>query len=76
MKKPAATLLSLAFGCVLTVALSSQAAFACLNRIHAKNNSGDMNCTYTHEDADWCYYSCTCTGNCDALYAQFGLEEY
>lgn len=74
--KKSATLLSLFFGCALTLALSSQAASACLSIIHAKDGRGDMTCHYEREDADWCYYNCTCSGNCDDLYADFGLEEY
>jgi hypothetical protein len=61
---------------VFTLTLSNQVANACLSIIHAKNSRGDMTCTGTGSDADWCYYNCTCEGNCDALYAQFGLEEY
>jgi hypothetical protein len=76
MKKSVATRLSVLFAAVLTVALSNQAAVACLLRIHATQGSNDMMCVYESEDADWCYYQCTCTGNCDELYAQFGLEEY
>jgi hypothetical protein len=74
--KKSGTLLSLFFGCALTLALSSQVASACLLIIHSKDRRGDMTCQYTSEDADWCYYNCTCTGNCDQLYADFGLEEY
>ena len=76
MKKSVAPRLAVFFTAVLTVALANEAAVACLLRIHATNRSGDMLCVYEREDADWCYYQCTCTGNCDALYNQFGLESY
>lgn len=76
MKSFTATLLKLFVTAILVVAFSNQVANACLERIHATQGANDMDCYLEGSDANWCYYQCTCTGNCDALYAQFGLEAY
>jgi hypothetical protein len=76
MKSLVATLLKYFLAAVLLVTLSNQVANACLQIIHAKDRRGDMECFYTGADADWCYYDCTCSGNCNALYDEFGLESY
>lgn len=65
--------LSFCLSGVATVVISNQTAQACLRIISAKDSRGDMVCQKTSEDAEWCYYNCTCTGDCDRLYDQFGL---
>jgi len=71
---------------VLSVILGTISAAACSNHISVLGLLGEtgfdavVSCNLTGEDAEWCYYDCTCTGTnatesrCDQLYASAGLE--
>jgi hypothetical protein len=37
------------------------------------DSNGSVQCTSTGEDANWCYYDCSCTGSCGNVYDQLGL---
>jgi hypothetical protein len=59
----------------LIVVSASGVARACVTYMAAVDgNSGSHYfCSNTGEDARWCYYDCTCWGDCDQLYAADGL---
>jgi hypothetical protein len=57
----------------LTLALAAGAAAQCALVVVGKDAQGTASCSFTGEDANWCYYDCTCTGNCDNVYTQLGL---
>ena len=76
MKSFTAKFLKLLLTAILVVTFSNQVANACLQIIHATQGANDLMCRGDGEDANWCYYICECTGNCDAMYDQLGLEAY
>ncbi len=76
MKRFVTFLVSLCAVVAFTIVLGSGVAKACLSDIQANDDRGGFYCSLTGSDAHWCYYDCTCHGNCDDLYDQFGLEAY
>ena len=69
---------------LLSLLLGAVSAFACRNHISVYGTKGSsgfdatVSCSLTGEDANYCYYDCTCTGTesrCDELYAAAGLED-
>lgn len=83
-KNLAATLASVGLALIFAVTLAgrianSQVASGCADRIHATGGGGDIMCTYSNADDNYCYYNCTCTGRsraCEDLYDEWGLERY
>ncbi len=74
------------FGMVIfSLCLGAISALAYRNVVSVYGTQGDsgfdavVSCNLTGEDANWCYYDCTCTGRnatdskCDQLYAAAGL---
>ena len=65
----------------LSLCLGAISALACRNSIGVYSTLGDgasVSCSLTGQDANWCYYDCTCTGTdarCDQLYAAAGLVD-
>jgi len=76
MKRFVASLFSLCLALVFTIVFANGVAKACARAVFANDNRGFVSCGLTGSDSNWCYYDCTCEGNCDALYNQLGLEEY
>lgn len=73
MKRIPNLLLMLFVAAVLTISSASMAAGFCANVLTGKDSNGSVVCVWYLEDADWCYYNCECTGNCDNVYAELGL---
>jgi len=77
VKRSISKFVSLCAAIVFTVGLASGVAHACARGIHAADDGGNyFHCRLTGSDSQWCYYDCTCTGDCEDLYNQFGLEAY
>jgi hypothetical protein len=83
MKRLVASLFSLCLAVVFTVALAGKVAAqsvpGCSLSIGSSGGGASLSCGLTGYDADWCYYSCSCSGSsaaCDRLYAINGLESY
>ena len=51
-----------------SLCLGAASALACRNVVSVYGTQGDqgfdavVSCNLTGEDANWCYYDCTCTG--------------
>jgi len=74
MKRLLSVVFAICAPVVLGCTLASQVAMAsCLTFITGANADGGMFCELTGEDAKWCYYDCTCEGDCTAIYEQLGL---
>jgi hypothetical protein len=54
---------------------AATAAGSCLTLIVASDSHGGINCQFTGEDADYCYYDCICIGTCSQIYDAMGLED-
>jgi hypothetical protein len=62
----------------VALTLGYATAFACQGAygIYSTNNSGSLQCQLTGQDANWCYYDCTCSASaatCDRWYDQLGM---
>ncbi|MBV9925479.1 MAG: hypothetical protein JOZ96_10720 [Acidobacteria bacterium] len=76
MKRLASRLTPLCLAAVFTLVFANVVANACARAIFADDRRGFMACNLTGSDSQWCYYDCSCEGNCNALYDQLGLEAY
>ncbi|MGH9825558.1 MAG: hypothetical protein ACREDR_20190, partial [Blastocatellia bacterium] len=65
MKRLVKILSSLIIALVFTLLIASAAARAsdaCLSVVDGADSNGSEACVLTGEDANWCYYDCTCLG--------------
>lgn len=77
MKRLVKILSSLVITLVFTLLIASAAARAsdaCLGVIGGADSSGSEACSLTGEDANYCYYDCTCIGDCSNVDRILGLE--
>ena len=74
MKRLLLVLFAICIPVVLAFTLASQVAMAsCMTIVCGADRNGSMTCRLTGEDASWCYYDCTCDGDCTNIYDQLGL---
>jgi hypothetical protein len=59
----------------LIIALATSAAAYCVTIVSGGDANGTALCTNTGEDADYCYYNCSCIGNCDNVYEELMMED-
>lgn len=80
MKRSLSMFVMLLCTLLLTATLAREVA-ACRG-VHAIHQigGGGASCTKTGEDADYCYYDCSCwgvsEGRCEELLGQMGMESY
>lgn len=81
MKRLLSSLILICVALLLTISLASGIAKAQCSVVitGVDGNSGaGFSCLNTGEDANFCYYDCTCTGSkaiCDKLYKAAGLVD-
>ena len=74
MKRLLSVVFAICAPVVLAFTLASQVAMAsCITILCGSTPNGGVFCELTGEDARWCYYNCTCDGDCTDIYNQLGL---
>jgi hypothetical protein len=73
MKKHHKIGLTLIAAVFLTISSASRVAGACLTSIGGADPHNALLCDLTGEDADYCYYDCSCMGDCSGIADQLGI---
>lgn len=77
MKRLVKILSSLVIALVFTlliVSAAARASDACLGVVDGADSHGNEVCSLTGEDANYCYYDCTCWGDCSNIDRILGLQ--